>query len=56
MRIIEENTALNKVLVTIYGLSTDNKPIEYADGSVFVEVDTDKIFLFDEKNNAWREL
>lgn len=39
------------------GLSTDEKPIfkELGNGSVFLEIDTSKVFFFDKKNNIWKE-
>lgn len=42
--------------MVIYGASTDEKPTEYRDGSIFIETDTHKIFMFDEKNSTWREI
>ena len=40
------------------GLSTDTKPTELngntiANGSVFIETDTQKIFFYDEENQEW---
>jgi hypothetical protein len=37
------------------GLSTDEKPINVANASVFYEMDTKKLFLFDEQNQVWLE-
>lgn len=41
------------------GLSTDEKPTEIgektiANGSVFIEIDTQKIFFFDETSKEWK--
>lgn len=41
------------------GLSTDEKPTEIndnliANGSIFVEIDTQKIYFFDEENQEWK--
>ena len=36
-------------------LSTDVKPLVYANGSKLLEMDTSKLFIFDETNNTWRE-
>lgn len=36
-----------------YGLSTDTKPTDCANGSVFVELDTAKIYLFNEAALTW---
>ena len=40
------------------GLSTDDKPVttNMATGSVFVEVDTGKVYLFDEVGATWNEV
>lgn len=44
-------------IVTIYGTSTDDKPTDetIANGSIFVETDTQKVFMYDEENTTWRE-
>lgn len=38
-----------------YGLSTDTKPTDCANGSKFFEIDTGKAYRFDEENSQWRE-
>lgn len=39
------------------GLSTDVKPTKYVgNGSMFFEMDTLKIFMFDEENKEWLEI
>lgn len=39
-----------------YGLSTDEKPTEnVVNASIFYEMDTQKVFLFDEENKEWLE-
>lgn len=39
-----------------YGLSTDTKPQDgVPNGSSFYEMDTKKLFLFDEENKVWYE-
>lgn len=45
----------------IRGLSTDEKPLtiknkEISNGSIFIEIDTGKIFLFDAQNKLWKEI
>ena len=41
----------------LYGTSSDSKPTTgYANGSTFLEVDTGKIYLFNETTSAWVEL
>lgn len=45
------------------GLSTDTKPTKWSannldgayNGDVFVEINTGKVFIFDETGNQWRE-
>ena len=38
------------------GLSTDTKPTDgVRNGSVFIEIDTGKRYLFDEENKEWNE-
>lgn len=37
-------------------LSTDTKPTNgWANGSKLIEMDTSKVFMFDEANSQWRE-
>ena len=44
-----------------FGLSTDEKPIKNTsgcnviNGSMFIEIDTKKVYLFDEENKRWIE-
>ena len=38
-----------------YGLSTDTKPLDVNNASIFYEMDTKKIYLFDEQNGVWLE-
>lgn len=42
--------------VELFGLSTDAKPTtNVANGSVFIEMDTKKLYFFDETNSQWRQ-
>ena len=42
--------------VDITGLSTDEKPIDgIYNTSTFYEMDTHKVFMFDEENKRWLE-
>lgn len=59
-----ENTRLTPegdyISTEIRGLSTDTKPTEINDkiidnGSVYIEMDTGKIFMFDAENQQWKE-
>ena len=39
------------------GLSTDSKPTtNVVNGSVFIEIDTGKIYLFDADSSTWKEV
>ena len=44
-----------------FGLSKDEKPIgqingaRVTNGSIFIEIDTKKIYMFDEENQLWIE-
>lgn len=45
----------NSVIVAV-GLSTDTKPTEWvANGSMFIEMDTSKLYFFDAAAATWRE-
>lgn len=50
---------VNKFLVELRGLSTDNKPTvletgaNIENGSVFIEIDTGDVYLYDEKGTEW---
>ena len=37
------------------GLSTDNKPLDQKNGASYEEIDTGKIYRFDEENKIWYE-
>lgn len=38
------------------GLSTDEKPTEnVVNGSVFIEMDTGKVYMFDGEGSEWKE-
>ena len=36
-------------------LSTDDKPVDVANGSKLFEMDTAKLYLFDQAGEMWRE-
>lgn len=36
-------------------LSTDDKPIDVANGSKLFEMDTSKLYLYDQAGETWRE-
>lgn len=37
-------------------LSTDTKPTTYANGSILIEIDTGKVFMFNETGSEWVEM
>ena len=39
-----------------YGLSTDTKPVNVCNGSSYLEMDTGKVYFFDEAGSLWREV
>lgn len=41
--------------VTLFGLSTDTKPITVANGSCFVEMDTSTIYFFNAAGSSGEE-
>ena len=50
-------TAINEKTYEFRGLSTDEKPVEnVGNGSIFIEMDTGKVFMFDEQNKVWKEI
>ena len=52
----------NRVWLELYGLSTDEKPIEEFDdifignSSTYYEMDTKNTFMYDEENKKWWEV
>lgn len=55
--IVEVNDGNSIVQVKLAGLSTDSKPTAgIATGSSFLEVNTGKVFLFDEVGGTWTEV
>lgn len=46
----------NNSILEVIGLSTDTKPTEnISNGSIFIEMDTGKIYFYDKENTQWRE-
>lgn len=58
---IASNVSGKKAPHEFFGLSKDEKPIgkikgvKINNGSVFIEIDTKKVFMFDEENQIWIE-
>ena len=52
----------NRVWLELYGLSTDEKPIEkfkntyIGNSSTYYEMDSKKCFVYDEENHRWLEV
>ena len=42
--------------VELRGLSTDTKPTDVGNGSVFIEIDTGTIYMFDAASKQWKEI
>ena len=65
-----ENTRIKNekefyMLAELRGLSGETKPVKYEEdgkttyidnGSVFIEIDTGKIFFFDLENEEWKDI
>ena len=45
----------NKPVLEITGKSTDEKPTDANNGDRFIEIDTGKIYHFDEETKQWLE-
>ena len=39
----------------LFGLSTDEKPLDVLNGSMFVEMDTSRYYFFSGETNEWLE-
>lgn len=54
------NGTETKLALELRGLSTDTKPTDYfagyavRNGSIFVEIDTAKLYMFDEEHSEWK--
>lgn len=44
------------VIQTFYGLSTDQKPTDVKNGSIFIEINTGKSYMYSASNNTWYEI
>lgn len=40
---------------TLFGLSTDDKPVDVNNGTCFIEMDTGTIYFFDAAEETWYE-
>ena len=70
--VIKQGNAYNRRVISLEGLSTDTKPVEYfietdsngvevariyiENGSTFTEIDTGKRFMYDAENTVWYEI
>ena len=52
----------NRIWLELYGLSTDEKPIEkyennlIVNSSTYFEMDTQRLFIYSEEDSTWYEL
>lgn len=53
-QVIESDGTLQSKVI-VYCLSSDSKPADVDNGSVLIEMDTKKVYFFDEENHTWRE-
>ena len=58
--VVETTKDKNYIRVEIYGLSTDTKPTQVGgnyvgNGSMYLEMDSGKIYFYDLANTQWRE-
>lgn len=56
--VYRENGLVNgtEVELEYRGLSTDTKPTEnITNGTVFIEIDTGKVYMFDADGSQWKE-
>lgn len=53
----KEGATFDKQEVEYRGLSTDEKPTENIEnGTIFIEIDTGKIYMYDLENEEWKEI
>lgn len=53
----KEGAVKDKQEIELRGLSTDTKPTENVEnGTIFIEIDTGKIYMFDVVSKTWKEL
>lgn len=55
------STSRNNREIELRGISTDEKPEkidgkDIANGTVFIEIDTGKLYMFDAENKQWKEM
>lgn len=55
MRVVVTTVSAFEDPKEVYGLSTDVKPTNVPNGSIFVEMDTSKLYTFDADGNRWNE-
>ena len=52
----KEGAVKDKQEIELRGLSTDNKPTNVENGTIFIEINTGKIYMFDAVSKTWKEL
>lgn len=61
IKVLSAKTNERLVVAELRGLSTDTKPENIGDiiidnGSIFIEINTGKIYLYDLQNKQWNEV
>lgn len=57
-KVVKTTESANKyyAAVELYGLSTDSKPTDEQNGTLFFEMDTKKVYIFNGASSTWIEL
>ena len=53
LEVRDTNGGSGKKYVNMLGLNSDTKPTEYSNGSKFTEINSGKVWLFNERDGAW---
>lgn len=54
--IYKEGQAFDTPAMEYRGLSTDTKPSGAPNGSMFMEINTGKVFMYDAENDYWYQI
>ncbi len=52
---VSDSDIQGNAIYNCYGLSADAKPLDVTNASVFYEMDTKKVYMFDAENKVWLE-
>ena len=50
-----DSNGITRQLIAGVCLSGDTKPTDVFNGSILFEMDTSKVYMFDQANNEWKE-